>query len=297
MRQGSLFFGFAATAYLIIQMSSAMENETSKAKPGLIRVAVRENGRLLVPVVINREKGFRFLLDTGASTTVLSERLAKEAGVTSKHVKQVSTFAGKVSLSVGRVDSLRVGIHEIVGIDVLIADLGRLFNLHPEIEGILGEDFLSRFNYLLDRRCGKLEIEEDGDLSSTLSGVRVSCEKRGGKIHLPAAGGDLRLMLDSGNPYLVFYNDVASRLQPTGDIGDIKERKVVRSSVGSRSIRPFRIESLEIGGTMLRNVDAYLAVRGPGRVEDGFLPLAIFDSIYVNNLEKFLILNPARKEH
>ena len=43
-----------------------------------------------------------------------------------------------------------------------------------------------------------------------------------------------------------------------------------------------------------RNVEGYLATRGPGRSEDGFLPLSVFDSIYVNNLENFLIPNPQR---
>jgi hypothetical protein len=49
---------------------------------------------------------------------------------------------------------------------------------------------------------------------------------------------------------------------------------------------------LRIGDRLLSNVDVVLAGRGPGRYEDGFLPLHFFDSIYVNNLESFLIVNP-----
>jgi len=272
-------------------MPGAVAQETYRTKPGAIRITVRENGRLLVPVAVNGKKESRFLFDTGATTTVLSESLAAKAGVTAKSVKRVGTFAGEVSLPVGQVDTLRIGNHSVAGIDVLVADLGRLFNLDAEIEGILGGDFLSRFNYLLDPDAGQLEIEEDGDLSSKLSGTRVACEKRGGKTYVPVAGGDVRLILDSGNPYLVVYGDAVKRLQPTASI---KETKVVRSSIGSRAIRPFRLESLEIGDSRLRNVDAYLAARGPGRLEDGFLPLFVFDSIYVNNQENFLIPNPKR---
>jgi len=272
-------------------MPGAIAQEPSRAKPGVIGITVRENGRLLVPVAVNGKKESRFLFDTGATTTVLSERLAAKAGVTAKSVKRVGTFAGEVTLPVGQVDTLRVDNHAVGGLDVLIGDLGRLFNLDAEIEGILGQDFLSRFNYHIDPRRGQLEIEEDGNLSSKLSGTRVACEKRGGKIYVPAAGGDVRLILDSGNPYLVVYEDAASRLQPAANI---KEKKVVRSPIGSRAIRPFRIESLEIGDSQVRNVDAFLATRGPGRSEDGFLPLYLFDSIYVNNLENFLIANPQR---
>jgi len=271
-------------------MPGAIAQETIKTKPS-VRITVRENGRILVPVAVNGKKESRFLFDTGATTTVLSERLAAKAGVMAKSVKRVGTFAGEVALPVGQVDTLRIGNHWVAGIDVLVGDLGRLFNLDAEIEGILGGDFLSLFNYLLDPDRGQLEIEEDGDLSSKLSGTRVACEKRGGKTYVPVAGGDVRLILDSGNPYLVVYEDAASRLQPAAHI---KETKVVRSSIGSRAIRLFRIASLQIGDSRLRNVDAYLATRGPGRSEDGFLPLYLFDSIYVNNLENFLIANPQR---
>jgi len=291
MRQESVLCRLAAIAYLITTMPGAIAQETSRAYPSVIRITVRENGRLLVPVAVNGKKESRFLFDTGATTTVLSERLAAKAGVRPKSVKRVGTFAGEVSLSVGQVTTLRVGNQSTGGIEVLVADLGRLFNLDLEIDGILGEDILSRFNYLLDRRHGNLEIEQDGHLSPELLGARVSCEKRGGKIYVPAAGGDLHLVLDSGNPYLVVYDDVASKLQATANIKDEKE---VRSSIGSRKIRPFTIDSLKIGDSIEHNLEGYLATRGPNRSEDGFLPLSAFDSIYVNNQENFLIPNPKR---
>ncbi len=66
------------------------------------------------------------------------------------------------------------------------------------------------------------------------------------------------------------------------------------SSLGRRVIRPTRIPSLEVGGIVLRNVPGYLATRGAGRLEDGFLPFHIFNSMYVNNLENFLIADLRR---
>ncbi len=89
----------------------------------------------------------------------------------------------------------------------------------------------------------------------------------------------------------MIYDDAVSRLQATANIRDEKE---VRSSIGSRKIRPFRIDSLEVGDSVKRNVEGYLATRRPGGSEDGFLPLFVFDSIYVNNQENFLIPNPKR---
>jgi len=193
---------------------------------------------------------------------------------------------------VGRVDTLRVGNHLIEGNEVLVGDLGRLFNLDPEIDGILGQDVLSRYNYLVDRRGRKIEIDEADSLAGALSGTRVSFEKRAGKIYLPAQGGAVRLMLDSGNPYLVLYEDAAAKLQ--GVTANVGLERAVGSSIGQRAVRSSRLPLLQVGDIQVRNVEVLLSPRGAKRGEDGFLPMHLFDSIYVNNRENFLIVNPER---
>ncbi len=182
MRQGSVVLKVTVIVYFLTTISWASDQETSSAPPGGIGVIVRGNGRLLVPVAVNGKKESRFLFDTGATTSVLSEKLAAKEGVTPKGVKRVSTFAGAVSLPVGQVDTLRIGHRSVVGIEVIIANLASLFNLDTEIDGILGQDVLSLFNYLLDRRKGKLEIEEGGNLTSKLSGSRVASKSLEGRL-------------------------------------------------------------------------------------------------------------------
>ncbi len=258
----------------------------------VVRIRMRENGRVLVPVVVNNSGTYLFLLDTGSAMTMLNRRLAKRLGVAATKGEWVHTFAGRVSLPGGRADSLKIGTFEIHGSDILIGDLGRLFNHTPEVDGILGQDILSRFNYLIDRRAGILEIEEGNNLRSTLAGTKVSFEKQRGVIYVPAARGALLLILDSGNPYLVIYEDAARRCDAVLTISG--GEGAVESSLGRRAVRPTRLPSLEIGDNVLHNVGALLATRESGCLEDGFLPLHIFDSIYVNNLESFLIANPRR---
>jgi predicted aspartyl protease len=278
---------------VVMAEDSGMSRATGPAAGSILRVSVRERGRLLVPVAVNGKTECQFLFDTGANTTVVSGRLAGKAAVSVQSEERVSTFAGKISLAVGRVNTLQIGNRSIAGVEVLVGDLASVFNLDREVDGILGEDILSRFNYLLDRRARKLEIDADGQLLSTISGTKIAFERRRGTIDVPVAGGALRLMLDSGNPYLVVYEDAASRLQP-GVARNVSAEMAVASSIGRRAIRPFRISELAIGTTLLHNVDAYLSVRDPGRSEDGFLPLHMFDSIYVNNRENFVIVNPQR---
>lgn len=291
MRRNAGLWWLVAIAFVLPTICAAENEDRGGTGWDVMRIQVRENGRLVVPVTVNGKRDCRFLFDTGAMTTVLSERLATKAGVNATTTKQVKTYAGSIRLSSGRVRELVFGHQSVAAIDVLIADLGRLFRLDSDIEGIIGEDVLFRFNYLLDRRHRRLEIEEDGNPAPGCAGTKVAFEKRAGKMYVPAAGGEVRLMLDSGNPYLVLYEDTVPKFQP---VADIKAAKFVESSIGSRAIRPFRIKSLEILGTRLVNVQAYLTERDPGRFEDGFLPLHLFDSIYVNNVENFVIANPER---
>jgi len=150
----------------------------------------RDGGRLVAPVGINGKGAYPFLVDTGATTTVLSQKLAERLGVASRGTYRVHTFAGERSVPVARLETVGIGSHWVAGVDVFCADLGRMFKLEPAIEGILGQDVLARFNYLLDRRGRRLEIEEAGDLGAVLSGTPVPFKSRGGKIYVTVADAD-----------------------------------------------------------------------------------------------------------
>ena len=255
----------------------------------VVRLDARDNGRLVVSVGLNGKGAYPFLVDTGASTTVLSQKLAERLGVASRGTVRVHTFAGEVPVPVARLDTVGIGSRWVVVVDVLCADLGRMFGLEPAIEGILGQDVLSRFNYLLDRRGRRLEIEEDGDLGAGLSGTPVPFNSRGGKIYVQTAGGALRLMLDSGIPYPVLYEDVVSKVElAQAGAGET-------TAAGCRTLRPARLATLAIGDARIRNLQVYLTKRTEaGRPEDGFLPVRLLDAVYVNNDKAFLILNPHR---
>jgi predicted aspartyl protease len=263
------------------------------AAASVVRLDARDNGRLVVSVGLNGKGTYSFLLDTGATTTVLSQKLAEKLGVASRGTARVHTFAGAVLVPVARVDTVGIGSRWIVGVDVVCADLGRMFKLEPTIEGILGQDVLSRFNYLLDRRSRKIELEENGDLGAELSGTPVPFEPRGGKIYVTATGKPIRLMLDSGIPYPVLYEDAGSKVELT--MVSRGEDMAARSGIGTRKLRPARLAALDIGDARIRNLQIYVTERiAPQRPEDGILPLLLFDAIYVNNAKAFLILNPHR---
>ena len=284
------FGGFVFAAVIAVALWP-----NSCSAESVVRLDTRITRRLVVSVGLNGKGDHPFLLDTGATTTTLSHKLANKLGLVPLRSAQVHTYMGVVSVPVARMDKIEIGNRSFVGTPVLCADLQRMFRLEPSIEGILGQDVLARFNYLLDRRGQKIEIEEDGELGAAISGTTVPFISRGGKIYISTADGSLRFMLDSGIPYTVFYENVAAKL----DLSPIEAQEPVaaESPNGNRALRPARLNSLKVGDVSLRNLNVFLTEQiESGRPEDGFLPVHLFDSIYINNSKGFLILNPRRLE-
>ena len=114
----------------------------------------RSRGGWIADVILNDSRRARFLVDTGASVTVLSPDLADTLGIapsTRGRVMRLQTIAGETEAPIVMIPSLRVGdleardviavIHETVGLD-----------------GILGNTFLARYTVTLDARQGLLTV-------------------------------------------------------------------------------------------------------------------------------------------
>ena len=114
----------------------------------------RSRGGWIADVVLNDARRARFLVETGASVTVLSPELADALGIAASpraRIMRFQTLAGVTEAPVVTIPSLRLGeleaqdviavIHETVGLD-----------------GILGNTFLARYTVTLDARQGLLTV-------------------------------------------------------------------------------------------------------------------------------------------
>ncbi len=119
----------------------------SSAPTGSIVVPVRIiHNSIIVPVILNRTLTANLLLDTGASMTMISRRIAAGLALYATGSRHFSGVGGKVTAKIARVDSLTVGAAEIKDMVVSIHDLSQ----DPRFEGLLGMDFLSRFHVSVD---------------------------------------------------------------------------------------------------------------------------------------------------
>jgi hypothetical protein len=128
------------------------------AAPASVSLQAAESW-LLVPVQINGASG-RLLLDTGAGKTTIGPELARRAGL---HIAPNAPLVGgtafggqKVSVPLVRTRSVSVGQALVEGLDIGVFD-GLMHR--PEVDGLLGNDFLQHFKFTVDRRNLRLLLE------------------------------------------------------------------------------------------------------------------------------------------
>ncbi len=122
-----------------------------------------ESGRgvWITPGTVNGHRG-RFLVDTGASVVVLSPAFAQS--VRAQPLKRaelvMETLNGTIRAQWATVTTFQVGGAQVQNMDVVVRDVGM-----GDLDGILGNSFLSRWDVSLDpdRRVLRLRPPRAGD--------------------------------------------------------------------------------------------------------------------------------------
>jgi clan AA aspartic protease (TIGR02281 family) len=111
-------------------------------------IVTLESGRgvWVVPVVVNGRHRGRFLVDTGSSVVVLSPEFAAIVGARPRanDILELETLGGRTRGSWASISSLRVGGAEVRNAEVIVHTPG------GDLDGILGNTFLSRWDVALD---------------------------------------------------------------------------------------------------------------------------------------------------
>jgi clan AA aspartic protease (TIGR02281 family) len=116
---------------------------------------VRSGEVSFTEVVLNGKITQHFIVDTGASFTVISREAARELGVTideNTPFIPIATASSVILNPLVTLRSIRVGKAEVENVDVLIHDLPR------SSAGLLGNSFLSKFKVVLDSVDGKMTL-------------------------------------------------------------------------------------------------------------------------------------------
>ena len=255
-----------------------------------VRLTIRSSGAVLAPVLIDGRGPFTFLLDTGSSHTVLGEELAQRLALPAVARARVLTSGGAQMGLVVEVGRLSIGSSSVERVMPSVVSIAELRRIDKSVDGVIGQDFLSAFNYTVDYRHKRLRFApEPGGEAERLPLVRL-----GGRplVRLPGGKGrDPVLMVpDSGAEGLVLFE----REGRTAVAVDYLDQWASVSGLASESqARAAVLRELRVGSVTLRDQPAVVmrvAEASSGAHSDGLLPLHRFSSVSFHNAEGYMVV-------
>lgn len=258
-----------------------------------VRFTRAPDGAIVVPVFIKGSGPHRFVLDTGASHTSLSAEAASTLGLETVARAPVTTASGTTERLVVKATGVRVGSAAVAALLATAVPQKSFRILGDGISGVLGQDFLSQFNYTLDYRGTRVIWDDSGEPAR---GDRLPLQASGGRflVDLQQDGPacrSVRLVPDSGaNGVVIFTGTNADRLP----MDRTAARLQVVTLAGDATATAVILRELRVGRTSLVNQPAASVSRPRlGADEgDGLLPLHLFARVSFNNRERYMVVEP-----
>jgi len=108
--------------------------------------------------------GLKFILDTGASHSLIDRKVADTLRLRRRSGKVIS-FGRRISVEWSDIPELRVGPLRAEAVRIMVVKLAEYSELAEHADGIIGLDLLSkgrRFSIDYDRRTVSFQLDEDG---------------------------------------------------------------------------------------------------------------------------------------
>jgi hypothetical protein len=281
-----------------IFLPTAITAQSSGAK-GLVKFQLRDKYLIVVQATVNGAGPFSFLLDTGSTHTVIDPSLARRLQVPIIGEAALTTVSDVHKDQLARLREIRVGDSTVSELGAVVDRMDQVKLKAPGVQGVLGEDFLSQFDFLIDYKKHELHFD-----SAVPAGERCRIETMGQYHGQPttnrllieteffeASGGGnaarLQLQLDTGAhvPELFPVRQDAFSTQPWAG------SMAFTSGTNGTVVHPHT--AIRVGTTMVRDVDVVQSRRGVAFDAVGLLPASIFHSIYISHSGGFVVLNPA----
>jgi len=278
---------------LPLVLSGVLEAQVRQSND-IVKFRLRDRYLILVQTRINGVGPFEFLLDTGTTRTVIDPDLARQLQ---------APIIGEVSLTgvlhvrqdkLVRLENVRLGEASLAGVGAAVDDLTRQKMLAPGIRGVLGEDFLSKFDILIDYKRHWLRF---GDTPPTGERCRFESigEYRGSPTtnrlliaveFMEVSGTKVQLQLDTGARIPELFPASQDSRSPKSWSGSIA------TSSGANENTVYSNVTIKIGATVVRHMDVVRSRLSIPFDAAGLLPAAIFRRVFISHSGGFVVFNP-----
>lgn len=301
----SLIKYFAFVSFATLALSAIHAEAHCPGNVASIRWRAVRRWIITVPVMLDGYGPYDFVVDTGAQITTIDVQLAaqlhpKALGPT--HVVGVGAYS---RAAYAQLQLLQAGTYSMKDPLVLVQDLTQTEQINHKIRGILGENFLARYDLLIDYAHQILCLDDSKQMQSRVKGERVALMPMPGEDNslpftLPlvvsthvSGMSDRRLLLqlDSGIGVPVLFES-GKQLAHTQYFGLPQ-----RHSDADEVTHPFAVlppQDVQIGDHAFHQVPFVTPVTGGTAVEkqavDGVLPTALFRSAFISYADHFAVL-------
>jgi len=213
-----------------------------------------------IPVMLNGKGPFRFMVDTGANTSCVSQRLAESQGLPRGRPLRVHTIVGPRARASVLIAELQVGARLQRNVEAPILPMAGF-----GIDGVLGVDWLKGQRLVLGFAGKTLEITKSRHEDSARGRVVVPARRKSGQLTIIDAdlgGRRISAMIDSGSQF---------------SLGNSALRRIIeRSDPGARD-RAQKVGLLSIAGEAFSGDQLYLPFIRLGGLTLGNVPVVFAD--------------------
>ncbi|WDF72469.1 retroviral-like aspartic protease family protein [Novosphingobium sp. KACC 22771] len=255
-----------------------------------------EYDRMTVPVTVREHGPFRFMVDTGAQRTVLSDMVAARLGVTGTDQAQVTGVAGTRVVSVVDVGHLKLGRRSWAGkqLPILLAhDVGA--------DGIIGLDGLQGQRVMIDFRRNEVTLIDRVSRDPAADGfeIVVEAKRHNGELIMTNAlidGVRVDVVIDTGSDISV-GNRALQKALGSRVTGHTELQSVTGQSIQAdyATARQFSIDGFKVTGMPIAFTDSpSFALMGLDRrpaVLLGMPTLRLFDRIAIDFVAKRVLFD------
>lgn len=196
-REAALSLLALGAAGVPLASAQAETPETTQEDPTQIAAGESRNEHMMAPVMINGQGPFNFVLDTGANTSCISNKLAEDLMLSPGPMTRVHTVVGVRDRPSVTIDELRIGKRNRKNVNAPALPLRG-----PDVQGVLGVDWLKGQRLVLDFKKNEIEITRSKpDESIPGRVVVVPARRRMGQLTIVDAemsGKPISAIIDSG---------------------------------------------------------------------------------------------------
>jgi len=151
-----------------------------------------------------------FILDTGVTRSIVDRKIADKLRLV-RHPSQVFEFDRVIGTELATFPDVQFGSIQVANVSMLIADLAHFSTFTSHVDALIGSDFLSLTSFTIDYEKKKVQF---GSLQRSRSADVGNSDLALLTVELPVQGQQVRLLVDSGFPDILLFEDRLRRRTP-----------------------------------------------------------------------------------